>query len=153
MISYIARLLWKRVLIQEGFQTGKRSLLVLAPEEKLADCLESVSKTYLGYTEIVAAALDADRKGENIWEIPVVADSSEIVDYACGQWVDEILIPPCGQDCYPKEMVRQFMEMGITVHSGIIRSDEFSGNRRQVEKIGGYTVITTSLNYGFPTGG
>lgn len=151
MISYIARLLWKRVLVQEGFQTGKRSLLVLAPEEKLADCLESVSKTCLGYTEIVAAALDADRKGENIWGIPVMADSSEIVDYACSQWVDEILIPPCGQDYYPKEMVRQFMEMGITVHSGIIRSDEFSGNRRQVEKIGGYTVITTSLNYASST--
>lgn len=146
-ISFIGRSIWKKVLVREGFQSGKRSLLVLAPEANLTDCLEEISKNCPGYSKVSAAALDADRKGDHIWGIPVVADSGEIVDYARSQWVDEILIPPCGQENYPHEMVRQFMEMGIVVHSGITRSNELAGGRRQVEKIGEYIVITTSLNY------
>lgn len=147
LFSYIGRVAWKKVLGWKGHQKGKHSLLVLAPEENLTDCLEAVSKSCLGYSKISAAVLDADRKGEVISGIPVVADSREIVDYACSEWVDEVLIPPCRQEQYPGKLVRQFMEMGIVVHSGIIRSNEFSGSRRQVEKIGDYTVITTSLNY------
>ncbi|MGN0414932.1 MAG: sugar transferase [Agathobacter sp.] len=147
VISFTGRIIWKKILVREGLQTSKRSLLVLAPEEQLTECLEVISKSCMGYSKISAAALDVDLKGENIRGIPVVADSSEIVDYACSEWVDEILIPPCRQEEYPQKMVRQFMEMGIAVHSGITRSGELSGSRRQVEKIGDYTVITTSLNY------
>ena len=39
------------------------------------------------------------------------------------------------------------MEMGITVHTGITKSGALPSGRQQVEKIGTYIVITTSMNY------
>lgn len=145
--SFTGRVIWKKVLRREGLPSGRRSLLVLAPEEGLADCLETVSRSPFGYSRISAAALDADRKGECICGIPIVADSGGIMDYACSEWVDEILFPPCGHDDRLDRMARQFMEMGITVHSGIAGQDGLPGIRRQVGKAGGYTVVTASLNY------
>lgn len=146
-ISYAGRNIWKRVLIKKGFQTGKRSLLVLAPKAQLAECLKTMNKNYLGFTEIKAAAFDADLKGQTINGIRIVADHDEIIDYACSEWVDEVLIPPCPENAYPQELVQLLIEMGIAVHIGIMKSKEVSGSRRQVEKIGAYTVITTSMNY------
>ena len=48
---------------------------------------------------------------------------------------------------YPNELVRAFLEMGIAVHTGITKSGSFPAGCQQVEKIGVYTVITTSMNY------
>ena len=63
----------------------------------------------------MAAATDADLKGKTICEIPIVANHDGIVEYACEEWVDEVLIPPCAEIEYPDI----FLEMGIAVHRGI----------------------------------
>ena len=95
----------------------------------------------------MAAATDADLKGKTICEIPIVANHDGIVDYACEEWVDEVLIPPCAESEYPDDMVANFIEMGIAVHRGITKNKAMSGNFNQIEKIGDYTVITASMNY------
>ena len=146
VITYTARCLWKGFLRKNSVQTKKKSLLVIAPEERLADSLEEICRNCYEYSEIAAVALDADRKGDSIFGIPVVADGRDVMEYVCRQWVDEVMIPPCAQDEYPKELVQQLMEMGIAVHIGIAKAGEITGGHQQVEKIGGYTVITTSLN-------
>ena len=48
----------------------------------------------------MAAATDADLNGKTICEIPIVANHDGIVDYACEEWVDEVLIPPCAESEY-----------------------------------------------------
>ena len=70
-------------------------------------------KSCIGYTKIVAASLDTDMKGKTICGIPIVANHDGIVDYACDEWVDEVLIPPCSEDEYPEKMADIFLEMGI----------------------------------------
>ena len=147
LISYIGRYLLKVVLKRRGFHTRKRTLLVLAPKDILKECLEAVGKTCIGYSAIGAVVLDADLKGTKICGIPIVADSADILNYACSGGVDEVLIPPCSESDYPGELVQILMEMGIVVHIGIMKVSEISGSRRFVEKIGTYTVITTSMNY------
>ena len=146
-ISYLARVIWKRILRKRGYNSVKKSLLVIAPEKMLEETLKTVSERCMGYTRIMAAALDANLKGRTICNIPIVADHEEIVDFACGEWVDEVFIPPCDESDYPGELAGIFMEMGIAVHTGIMQSRSLPTGCQQVEKMGNYMVITTSMNY------
>ena len=147
VIAYTARLLWKRVLQKQEFNSEKKSLLIIAPEMILRETLQAVSQNQLGYSKIMAVSLDTDLKGKVICGIPVVADKKNVIEFTCGEWVDEVFIPPCGESEYPDNLVEAFMEMGITVHTGITRAGSLPASRQQVEKIGAYTVITTSMNY------
>ena len=74
VIAYTVRVVWKRILRARGFNTAKKSLMVIAPEQILAETLQRVSQTCLGYSKIVAAASDADLKGRKICGISIVAD-------------------------------------------------------------------------------
>ena len=147
VIAYTARLLWKRVLQKQEFNSEKKSLLIIAPEMILRETLQVVSQNRLGYSKIMAVSLDTDLKGKVICGIPVVADKKNVIEFTCGEWVDEVFIPPCGESEYPDNLVEAFVEMGITVHTGITRAGSLPASRQQVEKIGAYTVITTSMNY------
>ena len=146
VVTYIGRCLWKRFLRRSNFQTRKKSMLVIAPQRRLQESVEEICKNCYGYSTVGAVVLDADLKGEKISEVPVVANGSDVMAYVCREWVDEVLIPPCSEEEYPRELVRSLMDMGIAVHIGIAKAGEISGGRQQVEKIGGYTVITASLN-------
>ena len=147
VIAYTARLLWKRVLQKQEFNSEKKSLLIIAPEMILRETLQAVSQNRLGYSKIMAVSLDTDLKGKVICGIPVVADKKNVIEFTCGEWVDEVFIPPCEENEYPDNLVEAFMEMGITVHTGITRTGSLPASHQQVEKIGAYTVITTSMNY------
>ena len=105
-ISYVARIALKSFLKKKGFGTSKKSLLVIAPDAMLRETLRTVEKSCIGYTRIVAASLDTDMKGKTICSIPIVANHDGIVDYACDEWVDEVLIPPCSEDEYPDFVCR-----------------------------------------------
>lgn len=146
-IAYAGRVLLKKFLHSRGFESRKKSLLVLAPEALLQETIEMLNRSYVGYAQITAAALDADLKGQSIGDVPIVANQDEIVEYACNEWVDEVLIPPYGKKEYPKELVGILMEMGIAVHMSIMKYDGLPSGRQQVERIGEYTVITSCLNY------
>ena len=145
--DYAARVIWKKILQKTGFNSAKKSLLIIAPEKILRETLQIVSADRRGYAKVTAVSLDTDLKGKNICGIPIVADRDGIIEYACGEWVDEVFIPPCAESEYPNELVRAFLEMGIAVHTGITKSGSFPAGCQQVEKIGVYTVITTSMNY------
>ena len=147
VLDYICRLVWKCVLLKRGLGSNRKALLVVSPEALLEETLDTVSKSCLGYSKIVAAASDADLKGKTICGIPIVANHNEIIDVTCSEWVDEVLIPPCGEKEYPSEMAGSFIEMGIAVHTGITKRGSLPGGCRQVEKVGDYTVVTTSMNY------
>ena len=118
---------------KRSFASSKKSLFVIAPEKLLEETLQGLKENGFGYTQIVAAATDADLKGKTICEIPIVANHDGIVDYACEEWVDEVLIPPCAESEYPDDMVANFIEMGIAVHRGITKTGhvrQFQSDRK-----------------------
>ena len=151
LVSYSGRVVLKNIIKKRGFASSKKSLFVIAPEKLLEETLQGLKENGFGYTQIVAAATDADLKGKTICEIPIVANHDGIVDYACEEWVDEVLIPSCAESEYPYEMADIFLEMGIAVHRGITKNKVMAGSFNQIEKIGDYTVITASMNYASTT--
>ena len=48
---------------------------------------------------------------------------------------------------YPKELIEQFTETGVTVHLNLAKVQSVPGKKQLVEKVGDYTVLTTSINY------
>mgnify|MGYP000078566386 CR=1 FL=1 len=61
--------------------------------------------------------------------------------------VDEVLINVAEEHTYPQKLYEELLEMGIVVHVNLSRIQKTSGQKQFVEKIGNYTVITTSMNY------
>lgn len=150
-ITYLLRILWKQKLKKSGLHDSKRALLIVAPEERLKECVESVvSINYNTYSSIGAVAMDASMKGKKIAGVLVVTDYDELTDYVQREWVDEVFILPQSLDEYPAELAGLLNQMGVTVHIAIARRDNMKESRQQVEKIGGYIAITTSLNYATP---
>lgn len=127
--DYAARVIWKKILRKIGFNSAKKSLLIIAPEKILRETLQIVSADRRGYAKVTAVSLDTDLKGKNICGIPIVADRDGIIEYACGEWVDEVFIPPCAESEYPNELVGAFLEMGIAVHTGITKYGSFPAGR------------------------
>lgn len=150
LVSYSGRVVLKKIIKKEAL-LHRKITFVIAPEKLLEETLKGLKDNSFGYTQIVAAATDADLKGKTICEIPIVANHDGIVDYACEEWVDEVLIPPCVESEYPYEMADIFLEMGIAVHRGITKNKVMAGSFNQVEKICDYTVITASMNYASTT--
>ena len=76
-----------------------------------------------------------------------MSDRKAVIEFACGEWIDEIFIPTCEESEYPNDLIDIFLKMGITVHAEIKPPVSMETSCQQVEKIGDYTVITTSMNY------
>ena len=76
-----------------------------------------------------------------------MSDRKDVIEIARGEWIDEIFIPTCEESEYPNDLIDIFLKMGITVHAEIKPPVSMETSCQQVEKIGDYTVITTSMNY------
>lgn len=153
LLTYIGRAFWKSQLKSGKFHRANRSLLIVAPQEKLAECIESIcARNYNTYSMIGAVELDASLKGQSIEGVPIVTDYEDIVSYVCREWVDEVFL--CAEDVQHShmELIEQLRQMGVVTHIAVYKRDRFSqGKRQQVGQLGDYTVLTTSLNYASST--
>ena len=139
VISYIARILWKKYLKTKGVVgKGNRSLLIITSEEMMDIVIDNIrNNNYEGFQIIGISLLDADRVGETINDVPVVATMDNVEEYVCREWVDEVL---------PRDLINHFIEMGITVHLKLIEMAKLEGEVQRVERLGSYTVLTSSIN-------
>ena len=81
----------------------------------------------------------------------MVSDLENVVNYVCREWVDEVFIRTTTQNTYAEKLTEQFLEMGVTVHQGLFRNEDAESERKQfVEKLGNYTVLTSSINVATP---
>ena len=70
-----------------------------------------------------------------------------MVDYVCREWVDEVFINLPKSEFYPETLAEQFIQMGVVVHMKIAKTSNLTGQKQFVERLGNYTVLTTSINY------
>lgn len=150
LLTYVVREAWKYMLhrqMVEG-ENEKRSLLLLVSADVADVVVESMRENnYARYKIAGLAVIDQDRIGQYVDDVPIVADMETAAEYVCRQWIDEVLIVTSGLVPYPKELIEQFTETGVTVHLNLAKVKSVPGKRQFVEKIGDYTVLTTSINY------
>jgi exopolysaccharide biosynthesis polyprenyl glycosylphosphotransferase len=151
LLSYIGRLLWKRRLKNRYFSGADKSMIIIAPENQLSECIENIcAEGYPMYGFLGAVAMDADCKGQKIGDVPVVANYNEVVDYVCRQWVDEVFLSLDFPREDETELIEALTHMGIAVHIAIARADYLVAKRRRIERLGHYTVVTASVHFATP---
>ena len=148
LLAYITRILWKRFLQSRRKEVGNHSLLIVTTEKMVARVIRNVQEqNYSRYMISGVVLLDHDLTGQKVAGIRVVASEENAAEYVCREWIDEVLVVTPEEIPYPDKLLEQFAETGVTVHLNLEKINSESGKRQFVEKIGNYTVLTTSINY------
>lgn len=146
--SYVGRLLWKKYLRKKLSGTGKRSLLIVTTCDRVTDVVNHI-KQYSFEMFRIAGVITVD----GVWEkraidgVAVMDKSREAVEWICRGWVDEAFIDIPQGDNFPKQLIHQLMEMGVVVHISLAEIFNPLGQKQFMERIGKYTVLTSSINY------
>ncbi|MBP5288408.1 MAG: sugar transferase, partial [Clostridia bacterium] len=147
-LLFLAVSLWKYVILHRKSGTHRPSLLVVTTADLAQGVAEHFSTFNFTRVRLCGIAIvDRDMTGEAICGIPVVANQNTVKDYVLHEWVDEVFTCFTGLNDAQKKLVNQFIVMGVTVHEKLnFRADEMK-NKQFIEKVGNYTVLTTSINY------
>ena len=151
MIGYPARLLLKQMLKTRMSVGGNKSLLVITTRNIAQSVMENLKQNnYEMYKFTGIVITDDDMVGTKILDVPVVATAKTVVDYVCEKWISEAIIVRNPDEPYPAELIEELIHAGVTVHLSLTRIKKIVGKKQMVEKIGGYTVLTSSLNFASP---
>lgn len=151
LFTYTGRLVWKQRLRKRGVRGSGRSLILVAAEARMDECIRNVCRTgYNTYSFVGAVVTDRDCAGTVFDEVPVVANYSEALDYIRREWVDEVFIAACLGEGYPGDFIGQLERMGMVIHIAITKAGSIMENAQQIERMGNYTVLTTGINCATP---
>lgn len=147
LVTYFVRLGWKR-LLRKRLKDERTSLIIITTESMAESVVhEIVDYSFERYKLAGIVVIDKNMEGQSVHKIPVVSTVRTAADFVCREWVDEALVVMPPRDPLPEQLINQLSETGITVHINVGQLPEFEGKRQFVEKIGRYTVLSTSINY------
>lgn len=147
VITYVVRIFWKRYLLTSRRGTVDRSLLLITWKDLAEDTIRNFQEENRSTLQISGiAVLDAEMTGERIGEIPVVADADSVTEYVCREWVDEVFLRVDHMDAQIKNLMDELMLTGVTMHISLVDMTDYTGRQQFTEQIGGYTVLTSSMN-------
>lgn len=152
ILSYFVRVLWKKILKKKINDSNTRSLIVVTTSDLAKDCISRIRKDTCNMFHLAGIVLlDDDGSADSIDGIQVVANTEEhVIEYVCSQWVDEAFIHLPMDMQTPQELLEAFSKMGIVIHLALAREHEATAKRQFVEKIGSFTVLTTSISSATP---
>ena len=148
LLSYGTRIIWKKHLIHKMAEGGEHSLYIVTNYNLAPKVIQNVKNhNYNRYNINGLIIIDKNIAGREIEGIPVVADLKNAASYICQQWVDEVFVNVDTSYQYPHELINELLEMGMAVHVNLAKVRSTPGQKQFVETIGGYTVLTTTMNY------
>ena len=148
VFTYVVREFWKKFLRKKMEDGGERKLLIITSEDAAEQVVMNMQENnYARFTLAGVAVIDADWTGREIHGVPVVANEETAPMYVCQEWIDEVLIVISEVLPYPSELIDKLTETGVTVHLNLTKITNVPGKKQFVEKVGNYTVLTTSINY------
>jgi len=143
IITYLFRTLRKKHTKRSG--TNEDSVLVVSTEKRIDEVLTGLmneeAEQHFNITGI--CIIDADRTGEKIKDVPVIAAKDTLLSYVCRNWVDEVFFDLGESYIRPDEGLHEsLLSMGIATHVKLFSDNEKRGWDRQIETFGPYTFIT-----------
>ena len=147
-LTYLTRILWKKHLKSKMAEEGEHSLYIVTNENSAEDVIRNVRENNYNLYDINGLVIiDKDMTGSWISGIPVVAELKDASAYICQKWVDEVFINVDEDYPFPQELMDELLEMGMVVHCNLAKIKSMQGQRQMIETVGGYTVLTTSMNF------
>lgn len=146
--SYTLRLVWKSVLKKHGVGlVNQRSILLITMKDRAEECAKTFQENNFEKFHIAGLVLlDEDKTGTTLGGIPVVASRETLKQYVCGNWVDEVLLNVPDDLDDAADIKNGLYAMGVVVHRRLINVVSASSKQQFIENVGGYTVLTTSIN-------
>lgn len=149
-LAYIMRLCWKRYLCSRTSSDRSRSIFIITTFSRAGKSIENIQQSGYGAFRVAGIAItDRDMRGEKICGINVDAYKDDMLTCLKNKWVDEVFIN-LPQGSRWEELLEKLTEMGLVIHINLMSAIDITGQKRFVEKLGDYTVLTTSLNYATP---
>ncbi|MCD7708946.1 MAG: sugar transferase [Clostridiales bacterium] len=159
VITYFVRILWKRFIVSRIHSGQLHSALVITDMEQLGHVEHDIrhhNYEMFQVSGIVVMDLPQDggfpKVGDDICGIRIVADGSGMTEYICRTWVDEVFVDLKVKSPELERILPQLTEMGLTVHIKLVENFELGGQKQFVEKMGKFTVLTTSMTTVTATG-
>lgn len=147
ILTYVVRELWKNLLRKKMEDGGAQNLLIVASRDNAEQVVQNMQENnYARFTLAGVVITDEDRTGREIHGVPVVSDEKNAAMYVCQEWIDEVLVAVPDSLPYPDKLISQLTETGVTVHLNLAKVANVPGKKQFVEKVGNYTVLTTSIN-------
>ena len=152
--AYLVREIRKGWLLKNKTIENSRHTLLLVTTGDLAEqSVKTMQENNYGRYTIAGIAIIGNKSGQEIrvgdkvLGVPFVTTENEIPHYVCQKWIDEVMVITSDRIPYPDKLLNQLAETGVTVHLNLAKVTNVPGKRQFVEKIGPYTVLTTSINY------
>ncbi|MBO4845814.1 MAG: sugar transferase [Lachnospiraceae bacterium] len=146
IFGYVLRILWKkRVLNKLKSDSNKSSMLAVLDPDTAEGLIKRLSDGLMGYN-IVGIVFGSDSELTEVSGIPVVCELDETASYIMSNPIDAVYI-----DCPISEsgigrLMDECYQMAVPVHYHVSELKKY-GMAQFVEKIGGTTCLTTTLNY------
>jgi len=147
LFTYAMHMVFKKILWKYYRKsTSAEKMLVVTKDQIAEEVIDNLIKGKEWYYDITAAVVyDADRKGQSIKTVPVVAAKENLYETVVQMAVDEVFI------CLPevpvieiRDMVWRFEEMGLTCHYNVDLFSRANPNT-YVQQMAGYSVISFAL--------
>ncbi len=150
LIGYGVRMYWKHYLkTHQKIRPNKASMLAVTTPENAQAILEQLGSDELSGYRIIGVVLTEKTDQDSIGEYPIVSELDGAADYIVREWVDEVYIDAPLTDERIVRLMDDCMQMAVPTHFHIPNLSK-GGVKRFSEKIGGTTVLTTSMNYATP---
>lgn len=149
LLTYGVRLLWKKHVLRTLQLKQNKSVLIITNSRRLPQVEKDIKEQHYAMFQISGVAVIDELNMESVSEIagiPLVAVGEYVTEYLCRQWVDEVFVNLPLQSAELEEIVQKLNEMGIIVHIQLADKLRVGAQRQFVERLGGYTVLTTSIN-------
>lgn len=148
IISYTVRIAWKSYLKKIMINSEKNSLLIVTMDNMVEKVVNDIKSYNYKKVHIVGGVIvNRNLAGSEVSQLPIVANLKELISYVKSSWVDEVLISLPEGEPYSQELVDELADMGVVVHIKLVENVESFGKKQFVERMGSYTVLTTTLNY------
>lgn len=144
-VEYFGRCLWKIYIRQRMIRKERYSKLIVVTEDRYAEqCVSDFQHNRYKEFEVVGVVVvDANRVGEEICGVPIVATADGFLEYVRVNVVDEIFINGNTRES-SEALANELIELGLTVHFNLVRESQLMPNKL-VEHCGKYLVLTTSM--------
>ena len=142
IFTFTFRQLWKRVVksVIKGDDKTLSKFIVVTNYERALNIIKSVSGSDSVFQVAGIVIVDKEMTGDKIGHVGVVASGTDIEDYLCRNWVDEVFV--CLDDNnknLEEKIIEDCIIMGITVHRYLASGVKF------VSSIGDYSVLSYSM--------
>ena len=150
VIGYMTRLSWKQILSSVGTPLRNKITMIAVLNPRFAEStLQRLMNSKVEGYQVVGVIMDQDTELKEIAGVPVVATIDNAADYLCREWVDSIYIDCPSTDPKIAKLMEACRQMALPLHYHVPGMGIF-GEKQFVEKIGGTTVLTTTINYATP---